>query len=287
MYSPLALAKLHPKHRLRKASLLLEEAERGMRSSNPHASLAASDYASTLAGFLAADGDAPEEVRKLAASARAILTPSAGSETVPEPRVGASADVEAIRAVNGLRHLLLRVSGQAPADWDLLDPLSGRPDPAARRAFPGMFSYLEDIRSPFNVGSILRSSDAFGLAELILSPDTADPGHPRALRSAMGSASLVPWRRAGLDALAPPLAVFALELGGTPLEDFRFPEQGIVVVGSEELGVSAAALSRCDLGKVSIPMSGAKGSLNVGVAYGILLHAWSRSLSTAGHANSV
>jgi len=49
-------------------------------------------------------------------------------------------------------------------------------------------------------------------------------------------------------------------------------------VGSEELGVSPAALERCGAGRVSIPMAGAKGSLNAGVAFGILLYAWSRSL---------
>ena len=110
----------------------------------------------------------------------------------------------------------------------------------------------------------------------------------------MGAAGLVPWRRAGLEALGgtsaspaeagsvamggPAEGVFALELGGVPLDEFDFPERGIVVVGSEELGVSPAALERCGAGRVSIPMVGAKGSLNAGVAFGILLCAWSRSL---------
>jgi TrmH family RNA methyltransferase len=99
----------------------------------------------------------------------------------------------------------------------------------------------------------------------------------------MGAADIVPWRRAGpeeLQSLAEDGSIFALELGGTPLRDFRFPKTGIVIVGSEELGVSAGILGLCGLGKVSIPMAGAKASLNAGVAFGILMAAWADSLDS-------
>jgi len=129
-----------------------------------------------------------------------------------------------------------------------------------------------------------RAAGAVGREELLLSPVAAAPGHPRAARSSMGAADLVPWRRAGLEALDESGGkAFALELGGTPLDEFRFPEEGIVVVGSEELGVSAEARAKCGLGLVSIPMRGAKGSLNVGVAFGILLNAWAAQLSRKAH----
>lgn len=263
MIPPYKLSKLHPRQRVRKAALLLQEVEGLLRQGG----LGAADaftYAASLARFLAGDAEQAGTVREAAAA-----FPGAGALDGPA----------AIRAVNELRHFLLRESGQAPADWDLFDPLSGRPDPSARRVLPGTRAYLEDIRSPFNVGSIFRTSDAFGLEGLLLSPGTADPGHPRSERSAMGATGLLPWRRAGLEVLEEAArageAVFALELGGEAIGGFDFPERGIVVLGSEELGVSAEALGLCSGGRVSIPMSGAKGSLNVGVAYGILLYAWS------------
>ena len=90
----------------------------------------------------------------------------------------------------------------------------------------------------------------------------------------MGATSLIPWKRAELEALTDFGPSFALELGGSPLEGFEFPGGGMVVVGSEELGVSEGALRLCALGKVSIPMRGAKASINVGVAFGILAQAW-------------
>ena len=79
----------------------------------------------------------------------------------------------------------------------------------------------------------------------------------------------------------PDLPVFALETGGTPINDFIFPQKGIVIIGSEELGISPEALSQANYGTVTIPMNGIKASLNVGVAFGILMHAWTQSLQNA------
>ncbi|MEI6877049.1 MAG: TrmH family RNA methyltransferase, partial [Spirochaetota bacterium] len=204
------------------------------------------------------------------ARARAIGTALLRLPETP-PGVGARASYlalvdpqDALRAIDALRHELFREGGQAVADWDLLDPETGLAL-LPRRPFPGLRAYFEDIRSPFNIGSMLRSGEAFGLEEVLLSLDSADPGHQRALRSAMGAGILLPWRRAGLDVLADLGPAFALELGGCPMDKFDFPERGIVLVGSEELGVSREGLGLCPLGKVSIPMRGAKASINVGV----------------------
>ena len=74
--------------------------------------------------------------------------------------------------------------------------------------------------------------------------------------------------------------MFALEEGGTPIEEFVFPERGTVLVGSEELGLSPEALdiARKSRGIVTIPMFGVKRSLNVSVAFGILLYVWSKRI---------
>ena len=70
-----------------------------------------------------------------------------------------------------------------------------------------------------------------------------------------------------------PGTVIALELGGTSINEFAFPERGVAVLGSEEFGISPAVLSCCG-SRVTIPMGGSKGSLNVSVAAGILLQRW-------------
>jgi TrmH family RNA methyltransferase len=146
--------------------------------------------------------------------------------------------------------------------------------------------YLEDIRSPFNVGAMFRAAESFGVEKLWLSPLCADPRHRRALRTAMGCVDVLPWERAELPDAPGPRGqaeerCFALETGGVDIADFAFPSGGILIAGSEELGVSPGALERADasLGRLSLRTWGAKGSLNVSVAFGIALQRWAEALA--------
>ncbi len=186
---------------------------------------------------------------------------------------------ETARLCNAVRHGLYRYLGIDQADWDFIDS-SGNLDAASRNVLQFKV-YLDDVRSPFNVGSIFRSAEAFGVSEILLSPATPLPSHPRARRSAMGCTDIIPWRQVGVEAVASYEGIFALEVGGIPLDRFTFPKKGIVLVGSEELGLSPEACELADrnLGRVSIPLGGAKASLNVGVAFGILMYHWFRAIS--------
>lgn len=185
------------------------------------------------------------------------------------------------RTCNCARNHLLALIGSFPAEWDLIIAPHTRPGMTVgqRPFYPGIQVYAEDIRSPFNLGSIFRTAEAMGAEKVLLSPGCCDPEHPRALRSSMGCIETMPWERVSLEELPRDIPVFVLETGGTWLEDFSFPSRGIVIIGSEELGVSPQALARADAGQVSIPMKGLKASLNVGVAFGILMQAWISSLT--------
>jgi TrmH family RNA methyltransferase len=114
---------------------------------------------------------------------------------------------------------------------------------------------------------------------MFISPLCVPPSHPRAQRSAMGTMDYLPCEELSLAELPADVPVFALETGGTPIGEFRFPEKGIVILGSEELGVSPEGLARASYGRVTIPMTGIKASLNVGVAFGILMQAWTAYLA--------
>jgi TrmH family RNA methyltransferase len=135
-------------------------------------------------------------------------------------------------------------------------------------------AYAEDIRSPFNLGSIFRTAEAFGAEKIFLSPFCCPCEHPRAARSAMGCVDALPHERIPLEAIPRDMPVFVLETGGTPLDKFIFPRRGVLIVGSEELGASPQALRAANAGCVSIPLTGLKASLNAGVAFGIALNAW-------------
>jgi len=190
-----------------------------------------------------------------------------------------------LRVLNSVKHLLLTETGRDQADWDFTSG-DGKLDSEKRQVFEGMQVYLEDIRSPFNVGAMFRTAESFGVEKIFLSPFCADPRHRRAERTAMGCVDIVPWERRNF--FSDPLdnspscteqwqyPVFALETGGIPLTEFPFPRRGLLIAGSEELGVSPRALAAADasLGRVSIPCYGAKASLNVSVAFGIAMQVW-------------
>lgn len=192
------------------------------------------------------------------------------------------------RVCNVARNHLLKLIGTFPAEWDLVIA-PHKPNVSAagedgvvtqRDFFPGVMVYAEDIRSPFNLGSIVRTAEAFGAEKLFLSPGCTDLTHPRAIRSSMGCDKILNWERTSLDQLPEDMPVFTLETGGTDISEFVFPKKGIVILGSEELGVSPEAIKRASYGCVSIPMKGMKASLNVGVAFGILMQAWTAALTS-------
>ncbi len=178
-----------------------------------------------------------------------------------------------------VHHALLSALGSEPSDWDFVDR-EGSLDASLRKVLPHTL-ILDRLRSPFNVGSIFRSADSFGIQEIWLVEGTASPTHPRSLKSARGCVDTVPYHYYSESALMEKLRLsqtplFALELGGEDLESFPFPPSGAAVIGSEEMGVSPHLLALCDssLGRVSIALGGTKGSLNVSVASGIMLQRW-------------
>jgi len=195
---------------------------------------------------------------------------------------------ENLRDLSNLRCVLLAVIGKEPADWDMdwdmsrdmdmLQSLDG--ETRTERMILPINVYLDDLRSPFNVGSIFRTAESFCYENIFLSQYTPSPAHKRAARSSMGTVELIKWSKAAIEDLPQPL--FALETGGVPVSDFAFPESGTVILGSEESGISCTAIdaARKSLGIVSIPLYGIKGSLNVGIAFGILSFYWINKLKT-------
>ena len=194
----------------------------------------------------------------------------------PEVRLENTSQGFFLRSINNYKYKVMEKAGIQVADWDMtLDTdILG----AERKVLP-ISVYLEDIRSPFNVGSIFRSAESFCFKEVLLSPDTPTPDQSRAKRSAMGTDTILPWSTMKKEELTGK-PVFALETGGTPIDEFDFPAEGIMILGSEETGVSPEllAMARESLGIVSIPIYGIKRSVNVGVAFGIAAQAWGASL---------
>ena len=249
--------------RLRKIVRILEDWERGLLEGQ----LPDRSYLTDLKRKMEGDTDLSADVIS-ALSGLAACGDSCGPE-------------ELRRLVNSLRHALLSQMEISQADWDFIHP-GDRQNGERGTHFKGVAVYLDEIRSPFNVGSIFRTAESLGVDEIFLSPGTADPLHPRSKRTAMGCVERIAWKRMDYSSLAElDRDIFALELGGVSVHSFSFPRRGVLILGSEEVGVSPECLSLADrsLGRTSIPLYGWKGSLNVSVAYGIVMNLWSHSFN--------
>ncbi len=158
--------------------------------------------------------------------------------------------------------------------------------PALDRPHP-IVGVLDNIRSAFNVGSIFRTSEAAGLAELVLCGITPYPPNEKLDRTALGTAFRVPWRHAvsTLEAVRDlrgrGFTVLAFELcpEAVPIRQVTFPRPVALVFGHEVDGVGREVLGETD-GIIEIPLYGRKNSLNVATTFGIavfeVLRQWGR-----------
>lgn len=136
---------------------------------------------------------------------------------------------------------------------------------------------LERVRSPGNLGSLMRTSESVGGAGFILVGDAVDPHDPAVVRGSMGSifgqdlvrtdyASLRHWLRRHRCRL-----VGASPDGEHDLHRFEFPRPTILLLGEERKGIDPRQRDLCPH-LVRIPMVGWPDSLNLAVAGGLLVY---------------
>ena len=130
---------------------------------------------------------------------------------------------------------------------------------------------LWHVVDPGNVGTLLRTADAFGAA-VALSPGCADPLGPKALRASVGAifrVPLVPFDETPGDRVA--LGAH----GARPLHELARGGPVTFLLGAEREGLPEEVVSRADE-VASIPIAEGAESLNVGVAGALALYEWRR-----------
>lgn len=142
---------------------------------------------------------------------------------------------------------------------------------------PGHTLVLESVRDPGNLGTVIRSARAFGVANVVLSADCADLYHPRTIRAAMGTLFcqrvIVTEDVAGaIRALRTRGRVYATALDETAaaLSRVCFGKNDSAVIGNEGHGLTPAAIAAADE-RLYIPMMPGVESLNAGVAASVVL----------------
>ena len=139
---------------------------------------------------------------------------------------------------------------------------------------------LDAVQDPGNVGTLIRTADAFDVAAVIALPGTADFWAPKVIRATAGAAFRRPLVNAAdadaWDWLARhDVATCGADMSGRPVDAINLGGSVALLVGNEGSGLRAGTREHVSQ-LVSVPMRGHTESLNVSVAAGILLYEFSR-----------
>jgi RNA methyltransferase, TrmH family len=141
----------------------------------------------------------------------------------------------------------------------------------------GPLVVIAGLQDPGNLGTILRSAEAFGSAGVILGEGTVSPFNAKVVRASAGSIFRVPMIRGKLDAVSSQLRAQEIRLvatsshKGTPLGEARLTGSLAMFIGNEGSGLPRDLMTRMDE-VVVIPHAPQVESLNAGVATSILLY---------------
>ena len=181
----------------------------------------------------------------------------------------------------------LDCSGQyaAPAElFDYVSPMKNSPGPLFTVAIPqpdetspiDRAIVLENVQDPGNVGTVIRTANAFGIDAVILTGDCADLYNPKTVRSTMGAIFRQRVISCAPEELMPILSRSALPLYGAALTDKAVSildvdvKHAAVAVGSEGRGLSERLLGLCHK-PIIIPMQPDSESLNAAVAASVIM----------------
>lgn len=140
---------------------------------------------------------------------------------------------------------------------------------------------LDGLQDPGNLGTILRTADAFAADGVILCEGCVDPASPKVVRATMGAVFRIPLVSCPMEQAAELVRSLGLPLYATALAEDSVPlsmvplSRSAVIIGNEGRGVSERALALCDR-KIIIPMRGRAESLNASVAASIVLYEMTR-----------
>jgi 23S rRNA (guanosine2251-2'-O)-methyltransferase len=166
-------------------------------------------------------------------------------------------------------------------------PIAGKEDRGKNIAV-----LLDNIRSAWNVGSILRSADGFGFRNAYLCGITPTADNEAVTKTSLGAEDSVPWSYhkdavklvVGLKAQG--WQIFALEEDkrSLPISEFTNPQPTnsqlptplVLIIGNEVTGVDPGLLDLCDA-IFNIPMRGEKKSFNVAIAFSVAAYVLDRN----------
>lgn len=174
-------------------------------------------------------------------------------------------------------HLLL--ARQSIQESDFLSSLS-TDDKQEALPFLGVWTFLDSLRSAHNIGSIIRTVEAFRLGPVRLSSQTLVPlSHMQLIKASRGTCHEVDVQFiTSLEELPRPWIALETVLSAPPVHEASFSAPCTLIVGNEERGISRELLKQVDA-VIRIPLRGKKNSLNVSCAFAIAAYHMAHTLN--------
>ncbi len=183
-----------------------------------------------------------------------------------------------------------RLHGKALRDDEFMIDEGDRKDAVA--SIGPLRVIAHNLRSAFNVGSLLRTAECFGIEDVILAGYTPTPEETKTAKTSLGAQDSVTWsshtvedalelvKKGGYELVALETVASAI-----PLSDFVWPEKAALLLGNERFGLDDSVLKQAQH-FVRIPLFGKKNSLNVGIAAGIAISDWREKLEQRSKAST-
>ena len=223
-------------------------------------------YREKCGEYLCDGGKLLDEALRFGAEVRTVVA-AAGAQTPALP-----ADVRAVCVSDALLRAVSPVETPQGVLFTVSLPQITPPDTLSGKHY----LVLDNVQDPGNVGTILRTADAFDCDGVLLLPGCADVYAPKTVRATMGAVFRQRLWRCGEEELEKLLRTSSLPLYGAALRDDTKDVRAVdfsrcaVAVGSEGHGLSGRVLALCTQ-TVRIPMSPRCESLNAAVAAALLL----------------
>ena len=160
-------------------------------------------------------------------------------------------------------------------NWSWADVLDRRADAAP------LLVVLAGLQDPGNLGTILRSAEAFGARAILSLPGTVSAWNPKAVRASAGSVFRIPLLETNVEECFARLRAAGVRIwttavhGAEPADRIDLAGPVALLIGNEGNGVPQALAEQAD-GAVTIPCPGPVESLNAAAAASVLLYEASR-----------